>query len=205
MSRGARVRATKSPERRAARAGWHSFGEYALLEDSRYASQRQNVRRNRGFGDAGWQCFWRATIANIFRARRLLPSLAALAHTALRIVGMRRRRLTERPPRARLGAKWGRRDRVCGTAFGRAAWQAGPLRRRLRSLRRSRRRTKSGELLDSRIVREPRSGGVAARLLPRVDLLPHLDVGRQRGRARPLDQDWTGRGRGKRERNLDLT
>src|SRR5262245_3899945 len=143
MSRGARVRATKSPERRAARAGWHSFGEYALLEDSRYASQRQNVRRNRGFGDAGWQCFWRATIANIFRARRLLPSLAALAHTALRIVGMRRRRLTERPPRARLGAKWGRRDRVCGTAFGRAAWQAGPLRRRLRSLRRSRRRTKS--------------------------------------------------------------
>jgi hypothetical protein len=31
-----------------------------------------------GFGDAGWQCFWRATIANIFRARRLSRWLAAL-------------------------------------------------------------------------------------------------------------------------------
>jgi hypothetical protein len=102
------------------------------------------VGRKPGFGDAGWQCFRRATIANIFRARRLSRSLAALARTALRIVGMRRRRLTKRPPRARLGAKCGRREWVCGTAFGRVAWQAGPLRRRLRSLRSSRRRMKSG-------------------------------------------------------------
>src|SRR5262249_47447167 len=58
--------------------------------------------------------------------------IGTLARKALRIVGVRRCRLTWRPPRARLGAKWGRRDRVCGTAFGRAAWQAGPLRRRLR-------------------------------------------------------------------------
>ncbi len=30
--------------RRPARAGWCSFGEYAFLEDSRYASQRENAR-----------------------------------------------------------------------------------------------------------------------------------------------------------------
>jgi hypothetical protein len=35
----------KNPERRAARAGWRSFGEYIFLEDSRYASQRENARR----------------------------------------------------------------------------------------------------------------------------------------------------------------
>ena|SRR5215470_4965441 len=29
----------KSPERRIARARWRNFGDYALLEDSRYASQ----------------------------------------------------------------------------------------------------------------------------------------------------------------------
>src|SRR4029450_7405486 len=87
----------KTRRRRPARAGWHSFGEYAFLEDSRYASQRKNVGRKPGFGDAGWQCLRRATIANIFRARRLSRSLAALARTALRIVGMRRRRLTKRP------------------------------------------------------------------------------------------------------------
>src|SRR5262249_56567440 len=132
----------KTRRRRAAWAGWHSFGEYAFLEDSRYASQRENVRRKRVLAIPGWQCFWRATIANIFRARRLSPSLAALARKALRIVGGRRCRLTKRSPRARLGAKWGRRDRVCGTVFGRAT-QALPLRRRLRSLRSSRPRVKS--------------------------------------------------------------
>jgi hypothetical protein len=31
----------KSPERRIARARWRNFGEYAFLEDSRYASQRK--------------------------------------------------------------------------------------------------------------------------------------------------------------------
>src|SRR5690348_13168412 len=34
----------KNPERRAARAGWRIFGEYIFLEDSRYASQRENAR-----------------------------------------------------------------------------------------------------------------------------------------------------------------
>jgi hypothetical protein len=42
----------KTRRRRAAWAGWHSFGEYAFLEDSRYASQRENVGRKPGFGDA---------------------------------------------------------------------------------------------------------------------------------------------------------
>src|SRR5262249_21041573 len=36
---GARGAQQKSPERRIARARWRSFGEYAFLEDSRYASQ----------------------------------------------------------------------------------------------------------------------------------------------------------------------
>jgi len=36
---------TKNPERRAARAGWRSFAEYIFLEDSRYASQRENLAR----------------------------------------------------------------------------------------------------------------------------------------------------------------
>src|SRR5262245_64562506 len=42
------VRATKNPARSPARAFRRSFGEYAFLEDSRYASQAQNVRRKRG-------------------------------------------------------------------------------------------------------------------------------------------------------------
>src|SRR5215472_17645052 len=42
------VRATKNPARSPARASRRSFGEYAFLEDSRYASQAQNVRRKRG-------------------------------------------------------------------------------------------------------------------------------------------------------------
>jgi hypothetical protein len=37
--------AQQNRQRRPARIGWHSFGEYAFLEDSRYASQRKNVRR----------------------------------------------------------------------------------------------------------------------------------------------------------------
>src|SRR2546427_1898745 len=44
---GARVRATKSPQQHPARAGWRKFGEYAFLEDSRYASQQKNMRRKR--------------------------------------------------------------------------------------------------------------------------------------------------------------
>src|SRR5262249_47524405 len=40
---GARAHATKA-RGRTARAGRHSFGEYAFLEDSRYTSQRENVR-----------------------------------------------------------------------------------------------------------------------------------------------------------------
>src|SRR5262245_35042194 len=36
----------KARERRLARAGWRSFGEYLFLEDSRYASQVKNVRRD---------------------------------------------------------------------------------------------------------------------------------------------------------------
>src|SRR5262249_7766700 len=44
---GARVRATKSPQQHPARAGWRKFGEYAFLEDSRYASQQENKRRKR--------------------------------------------------------------------------------------------------------------------------------------------------------------
>jgi hypothetical protein len=42
------VRATKSPARSPAPASRRSFGEYAFLEDSRYASQAENVRRKRG-------------------------------------------------------------------------------------------------------------------------------------------------------------
>jgi hypothetical protein len=37
----------KTRRRRAARAGWHGFDEYAFLEDSRYASQRENVGHKR--------------------------------------------------------------------------------------------------------------------------------------------------------------
>src|SRR5689334_21635619 len=37
-----RGRATKNPARHAARASWRSFGEYALLKDSRYMSQAEN-------------------------------------------------------------------------------------------------------------------------------------------------------------------
>jgi hypothetical protein len=35
----------KDPQRRTARAGWHSFDEYAFLKDSRYASQPENPAR----------------------------------------------------------------------------------------------------------------------------------------------------------------
>src|SRR5262249_38700372 len=47
-ARALRVRATESPARCPARAFRRSFGEYAFLEDSRYASQEKNVRRQRG-------------------------------------------------------------------------------------------------------------------------------------------------------------
>ena len=47
-------------------------------------------------------------------------------------------------PRGRLGAKWGRTDRVRGTAFGRTAWPAAPLRRRSPWLRTSLRQMKPG-------------------------------------------------------------
>src|SRR5262252_250838 len=40
--------ATKSPARSPARASRRSFGEYAFLEDSRYACQAKNVRPKRG-------------------------------------------------------------------------------------------------------------------------------------------------------------
>src|ERR1700751_2827009 len=42
-ARPRRVRATKSPARCPARASRRSFGEYAFLEDSRYASQEENA------------------------------------------------------------------------------------------------------------------------------------------------------------------
>src|SRR5215472_10477289 len=46
LAEGTRRQRNKNPERRAARADWRSFGEYIFLEDSRYASQRKNTRRN---------------------------------------------------------------------------------------------------------------------------------------------------------------
>jgi hypothetical protein len=49
--RGGARRAKKSPQRRPARAGWRSFGEYFFLEDSRYTSQPENDPR----GDGGLQ------------------------------------------------------------------------------------------------------------------------------------------------------
>src|SRR5260221_190961 len=47
-ARALRVRATKSPARCPARASRRSFGEYAFLEDSRYASQEKNACGKRG-------------------------------------------------------------------------------------------------------------------------------------------------------------
>src|SRR5215469_5810047 len=47
-ARALRVRATKSPARCPARAFRRSFGEYAFLEDSRYASQEENACGKRG-------------------------------------------------------------------------------------------------------------------------------------------------------------
>jgi len=41
------AQATKSPQQVPARAAWRNFGEYAFLEDSRYASQQKNMRRKR--------------------------------------------------------------------------------------------------------------------------------------------------------------
>src|SRR5262249_35833917 len=41
----ARVRAAKSPRGHPARAGWRSSDEYTFLEDSRYTSQQENMRR----------------------------------------------------------------------------------------------------------------------------------------------------------------
>src|SRR5262249_12110268 len=41
LAEGTRRPRNKNPERRTARAGWRSFGEYIFLEDSRYASQRK--------------------------------------------------------------------------------------------------------------------------------------------------------------------
>src|SRR5262245_24095408 len=122
----------KTRRRRPARAGWHSFGEYAFLEDSRYASQRENAGAASGvLAIPGWQCFWRATIANIFRARRLSPSRAALAREALRIVSDRRERVWGRNGDEGIGcaarlvvASPGRRDR-CDGACARSAARVG--------------------------------------------------------------------------------
>jgi hypothetical protein len=47
-ARALRVRATKNPARCPARAFRRSFGEYAFLEDSRYASQKENACGKRG-------------------------------------------------------------------------------------------------------------------------------------------------------------
>jgi hypothetical protein len=47
-ARALRVRATESPARCPARASRRSFGEYAFLEDSRYASQAENAGGKRG-------------------------------------------------------------------------------------------------------------------------------------------------------------
>src|SRR5215475_4096846 len=46
----------KNPERRAARAGSRSLGEYTFLEDSRYASQRQNMAHKRIYPPCGLRC-----------------------------------------------------------------------------------------------------------------------------------------------------
>jgi hypothetical protein len=52
-SRGSARARNKTRRRRGARAGWRSFGEYAFLEDSRYASQRENARaRSRHWGSS---------------------------------------------------------------------------------------------------------------------------------------------------------
>jgi hypothetical protein len=40
----ARGRATKNPARQSRPGFWRSFGEYALLEDSRYTSQAKNAQ-----------------------------------------------------------------------------------------------------------------------------------------------------------------
>src|SRR5262245_66412747 len=50
------ARATKNPQQHPARAGWRKFGEYAFLEDSRYASQQKNMRREQlaDLGRAAW-------------------------------------------------------------------------------------------------------------------------------------------------------
>jgi len=47
-ARARRVRATKNPARCPARASRRSFGEYAFLEDSLYASQEENACGKRG-------------------------------------------------------------------------------------------------------------------------------------------------------------
>src|SRR5262249_40592830 len=84
-----------------------------------------------GFWRCGGKCFCRATIANIFRARRLSGPLAALAREALRIVSDRRERLWGRNGDERIGcaarllvAPPGRRDR-CDGACARSAARAG--------------------------------------------------------------------------------
>src|SRR5215471_9366055 len=46
-ARARRVRATKSPARCPARASRRSSGEYAFLEDSRYASQAKNATQEK--------------------------------------------------------------------------------------------------------------------------------------------------------------
>src|ERR1700745_1818806 len=74
-------------------------------------------------------------------------------------------------PRRPSGAKWGRADRLLGTAFGRTRWQAGPSPPRppLRCLPSWGRQMKSARASDPWILREPRRHSLAARLLPDLD------------------------------------
>jgi hypothetical protein len=57
-----------------ARAGWHSFDEYTFLEDSRYASQRENAGRKRGFRDAGRQVFLTGNNRQYFSCKAAIAS-----------------------------------------------------------------------------------------------------------------------------------
>jgi hypothetical protein len=56
FAQGTRRPRNKNPARRTALADWRSFGEYIFLEDSRYASQRENTPRRRIYPPCTLRC-----------------------------------------------------------------------------------------------------------------------------------------------------